>query len=255
MSSTDFNEVLLECSDVSFSVGKINLLDRASFTLKRGEHCAVIGPNGAGKTTLLNLLMGLSPTSSGVVSYGGESIHGKAQRELAKLVAYVPQLLATEIPYTVLEFVAMGRYAHGGGEMDDAVSEAMRLVDVEKFRHRAVSTLSGGERQRVCIAAALAQEAPLLVLDEPLSHLDPGQRLEIRRVIQQLPDSITVLAVTHDIDWLLADFKRVLCISDGRLTHDVSVETFVEEDLAEGLFGHGLARVVSERYKKSHEAN
>ncbi|MFC5049489.1 ABC transporter ATP-binding protein [Rubritalea spongiae] len=249
MQSTDRSKLLLECVDVGYSVGKAKtLLQGVSFLVNEGEHCAVVGPNGAGKTTLLNLLLGLNELSAGDVLYRGNSIKGKTQRELAKLVAYVPQLLATEIPYSVLEFVAMGRYAHGGGEDDDAVVRAMEMVDVVQFKDRAVASLSGGERQRVCIAAALAQEAPLLVLDEPLSHLDPGQRLEIRRVIRQLPKNITIIAVTHDMDWLLEDFNRVLCITGGALKYDVDVEGFVQQELAEELFGHGLGGLVEKRY-------
>lgn len=226
------------------------LLDSVSFSIETGEHCAIVGPNGAGKSTLLNLLLGIYRPSNGEVFYNGLPIATQSRREIATKVSYVPQLLAAEIPYSVIDFVAMGRYAHGGGKDDSAVKEALRIVDVERLQDRAVSTLSGGERQRVCIAAALAQGAPLLVLDEPLSHLDPGQRLEIRDVIENLPDTITVLSVTHDMDWLLEGFGRVLCMKDGRLIDDVTVKQFVHAGLADELFGHGLASVVKQRYRE-----
>lgn len=241
---------LLECIEVGYDVGKKRLVDRVSFSMQRGERCAIVGPNGAGKTTLLNLLLGQLRPSSGEVLFQGELLKNMAQREIAKHIAYVPQLLAAEIPYTVLEFVAMGRYAYDGSEHDAAVRRAMDMVAVTEFQDRVVSTLSGGERQRVCIAAALAQEAPMLVLDEPLSHLDPGQKLEIRNVINKLPCDITVLVVTHDMDWLLSDFERVLCMNIGKLAYDINTQYFLDKGVAEELYGHGIGEELERHYKE-----
>ena len=207
------DKVLLEVRDLSVSVGSKNLLNNVSFSLLSGEHKVIIGPNGAGKTSLLRALLGGLTSVSGIISLGGEELSGMGRSEIAKKIAYVPQLLAAEIPYSVREFVGMGRYAHGGGPLDSAVDDSLVAVGIENFSARVVSTLSGGERQRVCIAAALAQQAPILILDEPLVHLDPSQRMEVQRVLRELPKSVTVMVVTHDIDWARSDFESLLAIN------------------------------------------
>lgn len=243
---------ILECSGLGCQVGRKVLLEGVSFSLNSGERCAVVGPNGAGKTTLIRLLLGQHTKACGEVILSGDALSNLSRNEIARRVAYVPQLVEAEIPYTVSEFVGMGRYAHGGDEHDEEVKKAMELVNVFGFRDRRVATLSGGERQRVCIAAALAQQAKVLVLDEPLSHLDPGQRLEIRQVLEELPQDIAVLAVTHDMDWLTNGFDRVLCLQDGKLVANVPPQKFVEDLWAEKLYGHGLGKKLLERYKEEH---
>lgn len=243
---------ILDCSDLGCQVGRKVLLEGVSFSLNSGERCAVVGPNGAGKTTLIKLLLGQQTKSCGEVILSGDALSNLSRNEIAKRMAYVPQLVEAEIPYIVSEFVGMGRYAHGGDEHDEEVQKAMELVNVSRFRDRRVATLSGGERQRVCIAAALAQQVKLLVLDEPLSHLDPGQRLEVRKVLDELPKDMTVIAVTHDMDWLTNDFDRVLCLKEGKLVADVNPQKFVENLWAEKLYGQGVGRQLLERYKEEY---
>jgi len=239
------NPILLECRDVCVEVRGKALLKNVSFTLRRGEHKVIIGPNGAGKTSLLRAILGSLSIQSGSIQLGGRELTSLPQSEVAKHLSYVPQLLAAEIPYSVREFVAMGRYAHGGGLRDAAVDEALAAVDVTRFAERVVSTLSGGERQRVCIAAALAQQAPILILDEPLVHLDPSQRMEVQRALRELPKEVTVMVVTHDLDWAKKDFTSLLTVSDGVVTYDGVTCDFYANGGVCDLFG----KMVAERYK------
>lgn len=228
---------LVSCQNVTVKVGKKALLSDVSFDLLKGEHRVILGPNGAGKSTLLRAILGFIKLDSGKVLHAGEP--SLSRRELAKRVAYVPQLLAAEIPYTVADFVSMGRYAWSAG-VSASVENAMVAVGVSEFADRVVSTLSGGERQRVCIAAALAQEAELLILDEPLVHLDPGQRREVQSLIKELMGKVTVLVVTHDILWAQRDFTKLLVIQQSELTYDGDLQAFYAGGGIDKLFGEGV---------------
>lgn len=230
---------LVCCRHLTVKVGKKALLSDVSFDLNQGEHRVILGPNGAGKSTLLRAILGFLKVDSGEIEFDGES--SLSRRELAKRVAYVPQLLAAEVPYTVAEFVAMGRYAYGC-EVSSAVENALEAVGVSEFADRVVSTLSGGERQRVCIAAALAQEAELVILDEPLVHLDPGQRREVQSLIKDLMERVTVLVVTHDIMWAKRDFKKLLVMEGAQLSYDGDLHPFYAGGGIDRIFGEGVYR-------------
>ena len=243
------SEILLECRGLNVEVRGKSLLKQVGFTLRSGEHKVIIGPNGAGKTSLLKAILGVLPIQSGCIQLGGRELTSMCQTEVAMKLAYVPQLLAAEVPYSVREFVAMGRYAHGGGLDDQAVVDAMNAVSVEEFADRVVSTLSGGERQRVCIAAALAQQAPVIILDEPLVHLDPSQKLEIQKVIRELADSVTVLVVTHDLDWTKSDFPSLLSIREGLVHYDGDTGAFYADGGIEELFGDAVGL----KYREDHQ--
>lgn len=233
------SKCLIELRDAAVKVSGKELLAGVNLCVTQGEHLAVIGPNGAGKSTLVKLLLGLHKASAGMVQIGGRDVSAYPRRELARMIGYVPQLLAAEVPYTVREFVEMGRYAHGDCD-GKAVEEAMALVEVSEFSDRVVATLSGGERQRVCIAAALAQEAPLLLLDEPLAHLDPGQRIEVQRVLREVRKEVTLIAVTHDLGWLQRDFQHVLALQGGGVKFDGRVSELMDGGVLGELFGSAV---------------
>lgn len=231
------SELLVSCNDVGVSARGCKLINGVSFDLIRGESMAIIGPNGAGKSTLVKAILGFHKHIAGKITIAGRDAQRLQQTERAKLVAYVPQMLAADIPYSVREFVGMGRYVFHGSSSDEAVDHAMELANVQPFQDRIVGTLSGGERQRVCIAAALAQEAPLLVLDEPLVHLDPGQRIVIQELIRSLVPKVSVLAVTHDLDWAQRDFDSLLVLKDGRAEYTRCVNEFFTGSGVDDLFG------------------
>jgi ABC-type cobalamin/Fe3+-siderophores transport system ATPase subunit len=234
------NPILLECRDVCVGIRGKSLLTNVNLALRQGEHKVIIGPNGAGKTTLLRAILGSLTIRGGSILLGGRELSSLRQAEIAKLISYVPQLLAAEIPYNVREFVAMGRYAYGGGPRDAAVESALTAVGVACFADRVVSTLSGGERQRVCIAAALAQQAPILILDEPLVHLDPSQRMEVQRVLRELPREVTVMVVTHDLDWAKMNFQSLLSLRDGVVDYDGATVDFYSGSGVSRLFGEAV---------------
>lgn len=236
----------MEAAEVS--IKQQRLLEEIHLEIRQGEKIAVLGPNGAGKSTLAKALLGIQPLTAGSISIDGESVGKRSRSEMAGLIAYVPQLLAVEIPFTVREFVAMGCYrmTQRDRSLRSLVEEAMERVEVTALADRVVSTLSGGERQRVCIAAALAQDTPMLLLDEPLSHLDPGQRIEVQRVIRQLSENTTVLAITHDLHWASSEFGRVIGLKSGQVVYDGAADRMSVCGVAEMLFGEGAGAYLKE---------
>ncbi len=162
---------VIEVDGLTYRIGGHEILRGVSFRVGRGEVLFIIGPNGAGKTTLLKCLNRLIHATAGRVRVEGEEVAGWSQRRIARHLSYVPQLRNASLPYRVEEFVLLSRYAFhpafsAPGKADhDAVVRALDLTRMTAFRERRLNTLSGGECQKVFIAAALAQEAPILLLD------------------------------------------------------------------------------------------
>lgn len=216
--------VLLTARGLGWEVAGRTILAALDQEVVAGECLAIVGPNGAGKTTLLRLLIGLLEPSSGSLSWGGTPYAELSRRELAQRIAYVPQSHPLRIPLTVEQMVLLGRYPYlsalrvAPSEADyRAVARALELSGIEALRQRSLAELSGGERQSVYIASALAQEAELMVLDEPTTHLDPLHQREIAALLARLnrQAGLSVVVATHDLNFasLLAD--RILALREG----------------------------------------
>ncbi len=191
-----------------------------------GECVALVGPNGAGKTTLLRCLAGLRTPSAGELTHRGRNFDELSRRELARRIAYVPQVRPASVPLTVREAVELGRYPHlsrfqlaSSAADHRAVDQALAAAGIEAFAERPLDELSGGERQMAWIAAALAQAAEVLILDEPTTHLDPRHQRDVAGLLHRLhrEEGATILFATHDLDLagLLGD--RVLALRAGRI--------------------------------------
>lgn len=218
-------EPLLEGRALTWHAGGRPILGPLDLELHQGECLVVVGPNGAGKTTLLRLLTGVLEPTSGELAYGGEPYRRLARRALARRIAYVPQIRPARVPFTVEQVVLLGRYPHlspwqlAPARSDfEAVEEAFRVVGIEHLRHRLMDELSGGERQSATIAAACAQEAEVLVLDEPTTHLDPRHQREVAALTLRLSreGARTVVAATHDLHFASLVADRVLALKAGR---------------------------------------
>jgi len=213
----------LVAHDLCFSYAGRTVVNGVSLDVPAGEMLGIVGPNGSGKTTLLRLLSGVLRPSAGAVSVLGRPVTDYPRRELAQLVAVVPQGGGTVFPYTVEEMVGMGRMPHltwSGwlSERDrDICRLAMQRTDTERFAGRTLDQLSGGERQRVLIARALAQEARIILLDEASSFLDLAQELGIFRTLDRLrrEQGLTFVAVSHDLNLVGAFCSRVVLLRDG----------------------------------------
>lgn len=192
--------------------------------LAPGTIHGIIGPNGAGKSTLLSALGAMHPASSGTVRVAGHRLATLTAREKAHLRAHVPQGLDSESEYTVESFVALGRYAHRTrfspltGQDRGAIAQALDLTGVTHLARRQLQSLSGGQRQLVAIAKALAQEASFLLLDEPLSALDPRHQLEVLQVLRACAaDSVGVAIVMHDLTLAGRLCHRLSVLAHGRI--------------------------------------
>jgi len=194
-----------------------------SLAVEPGEFVAILGRNGSGKSTLIKAVQNLLDNVRGTVLCGGESVFRMGPRRLASRIAYVPQLAEPIFEYTAEEIVLMGRFARQGrferasGEDEAAVAEAMRLTEIGGFGTKRLSQLSGGERQRVFIARALAQDTPLLLLDEPSLHLDISYQADIYGILKDLQRrrGKTIIAAEHNINLAAAYAERLVFLKDG----------------------------------------
>jgi iron complex transport system ATP-binding protein len=235
---------LLAARGLGWRAGGRRILGPLDLDVARGESLVVVGPNGAGKTTLLRLLAGLLAPSDGEVRLAGRPLAGHGRKELARRIAYVPQLRPVRVPLTVEAVVLLGRYPYlrpfqlAPAARDlEAVAEALRLVEIEPLRQRPVEELSGGERQAVYIAAALAQEAEILVLDEPTTHLDPRHEREIAALLPRLREAgRTVVTATHDLNFASLTASRIAALKEGRILASGRPAELLEPGLLAELF-------------------
>lgn len=226
-------------SDVHFSYDGEEAVSGVTLDIAAGEYISLIGPNGAGKTTLLRLMSGILKPSRGEV-WIMETPAGRLGRvEIARRVAVVPQESGVTFSFTVEEVVLMGRFPHLGpygfeGPHDfEAAHEAMRVTETIEFRDRHIQDLSGGERRRVIIARALAQEAEILLLDEPTAFLDIKHQVEIMTLIKRLKEEkdLTVVTTTHDLNLAAAFSDRMVLLKEGRLFKDGPPREVISEEV------------------------
>lgn len=215
----------VEIKQLSFGYGERKVLDQIDLTIAPGEYVALIGPNGVGKSTLLKCINRIVKLHDGQINIFGKNLNDYSQKDLGAVVGYVPQYYEQSFAYTVFEFVLMARYPRLDGfrppnkEDEKKANEALGLVGLKDFAERKVNRISGGERQKVYIAAALAQEPQVLLLDEPTAHLDPRYHAQIQRLICQVSKDLklTVVHVTHDLNHIFSWSHQVVALKDGRL--------------------------------------
>lgn len=212
----------LKVSDLSFSYGRDPLINGISFELRPGDFACVLGPNGCGKSTLLRLLTGYLKAASGSVSISGREVAGMGARELARLAAYVPSEVDTPYDFTVREMVLLGRSARSGfwrgysGADEEAADRAMKETGLGALGGRSINSLSSGERQLAFIAQALAQEAKVLLLDEPTSHLDLKYKAAVMALLAGLAARrLAVAAVLHEPALARLGCNKVLLMERG----------------------------------------
>ena len=215
---------MIDVDGVRVDLGGTSVLEDVSLTVEQGQFLALVGPNGAGKTTLLRTCNGLLTPNSGRVTVDGADVASLSAREIGRRVATVPQETALAFDFDVEDVVAMGRTPHRSRFSSttvadrEAVREAMERTDTAQFAERSVGDLSGGERQRVVLARALAQETPVLLLDEPTASLDVNHQIRTLSLARELAaEGKTVVAAIHDLELAARFCDAVALLSDGRV--------------------------------------
>jgi manganese/iron transport system ATP-binding protein len=232
---------LLYTSGVAVGYNGAPVLHGISFRVTAGERIAVVGPNGAGKSTLFKMIAGVLSPTSGEVQVAGHAPGGHI------CIAYLPQRSEVDwrFPVTVHDVVMMGRYGKIGflarpGKDDRAqVRQALAVVGMDGFAQRQISELSGGQQQRMFIARALAQEAELILMDEPLAGLDMPAQEQILRILDTLRDQhATVMVATHDLNLAAEYFDRVALLKGRLIGIGKPEEVLTADNLAEAYGGH-----------------
>ena len=242
----------LALDGISVTLGGKKVVDGLAAHVEEGEWVAVIGPNGAGKTTALRAVARLVDYEGGVRIFG-EDAAALTRRHLARVIALVPQVPLVPGDITVREYVLLGRTPYvsylGAEKRSDhaAVDAALEHLDLEGFRHRRLDTLSGGERQRVTLARALAQDAPILLLDEPTAALDVGRQQQVLELVDSLRATrgLTVVSTMHDLTLAGQYAERLVLLDAGKVVVDGPASDVLTE--------HNLARYYGAKVRIIHD--
>lgn len=232
--------------------GKRRIIQNLSFAAFKGEVIGVIGPNGSGKSTLLSCLAGLLPYS-GTLSFSGRDAHDLTLAERALAIAYVPQDREVAWPLKIEEVVALGREPHrsrflgydpGGAAAAEAAIDAL---DLQALRHQPISSVSGGERARALIARAFAQEAPLLLADEPCAGLDPAHQLSLMQCLKaQAAAGQTILVALHELPLAAQWCSRLLLLHRGTLVAYDKPDQVLSDEHLDRIYGIRAHRVTAD---------
>jgi iron complex transport system ATP-binding protein len=222
----------LEAREVEVEIGGAAILRGADLRLERGRLVAVVGPNGAGKSTLVRAVSGLQRMAAGSALWSGREVAGLRGRELARLRAFVPQRMPVPAGVTLRPLRRLTAADHEG------IERSMERARVTRFAARALTTLSGGELQRVQIAIGLAQEAPVLIADEPTSQLDLGATIGVASLLRGLVgEGLSVLLVVHDLALAAAIADTVVVVSEGRTVAAGAAEAVLSHERLAEVWG------------------
>lgn len=214
----------IELKNVDVLIEQQKILNNINFTVKRGEMIGLIGPNGSGKSTLLRAITTLLPISKGTILLEGKNESSYNQKERAKLMSYVPQETLLTFDFKARDVVAMGRHVYGSvfksesKEDIEAIDWAMQVTKTAPLADQSILSLSGGQRQLVMIAKALAQDTPLILLDEPISALDVYYQLHILELLKKLCEQgRTMIVVLHDLNLAARFCQHLILLNEGEI--------------------------------------
>ncbi|WP_422640715.1 ABC transporter ATP-binding protein [Vibrio caribbeanicus] len=245
MDSIMDGNLTLSAENLTLGYGSKIICEALDVTIPTGKLTVIVGPNGCGKSTLLKSLCRLLTPKQGSVTLNGKQIQSMPSKEVAKRLGFLPQSSPTPERMTVEELVARGRHAHQGLfsqwsiEDEQVVRQAMQVTRVEEFAEHTVDALSGGQRQRVRIAMLLAQQTPILMLDEPTTYLDISHQLELLELFKMLKQrrGNTIVAVLHDLNQACRYADNLIVLSGGKIVAQGSPEDLMTESLVKQVFG------------------
>lgn len=235
----------------------INVVDDASFSIKKGDFVSIIGVNGSGKSTLLFAFFSMVNQNSGEIFYDGLDLKSFSKKDISKKIAFVPQLSTFPEDVTLWEFVQLGRHPYNSlffsNKKDDEVKirYALDSVGLSNLENKDIDELSGGQKQRALIALAIAQDTETIVLDEPTNHLDIKAQLEIMHLLHDLNHKMnkTIIIVIHDINHGLKFSDKVIVMKDGKVALDGKTNDIITEKSIEEIFGV-IPKIIKSHNKK-----
>ena len=249
---------LLQFSGVDFRYPQSTrtVLQNFDLSINQGSIAAILGPNGAGKTTLLRLALGIHKPLKGDVLFEGQSISHLSRQESGRKIGFVPQKENNPFEYSLLEYVLLGRAPYlpplglPGKEDYEIAHDSLKRVGIEHLKHRSVLNISGGEFQLVLIARALTQQPCLLILDEPTSHLDIGNKGHLADLLRKLnSQGVTIVMSTHEPDFVSALATDLVLMRDGQVQQTGTFdEGFTTESLS-ALYGYPVEVVTVHGHK------
>jgi len=234
----------MKIEDLCFSYGRHEVLKGVSFQAQYGQFLSVLGPNGVGKSTLFRCMLGLLSPTAGTVNIDGRPISEMSPEELSRRIAYIPQSHSPVFNYSVMDMVLMGttarlgRFSVPGKTQEALANEALEHLGISHLRSRGYGSISGGERQLTLIARAIAQQAKILIMDEPSASLDFGNRLRVMETVKKLTgEGYAVIQSTHDPEQAYQYSDMILALHDGKVLAIGSPQNIVREDIISRLYG------------------
>ena len=233
----------MKVENLHFSYGNHEVLKGVSFGVEDSGFVSLLGPNGAGKSTLFKCMLGLLQPSRGSVHICGRDIRSMPAAELSHRVAYIPQSHSPVFNFSVFDMVLMGttaqlgRFASPGKQQEELAEAAMERIGISHLRNRGCSNISGGERQLALIARAIAQQAKILVMDEPSASLDYGNKLRVMETVKGLTrEGYTVIQSTHDPDQAYLYSDQILALYGGQILADGTPRETISSQLISTLY-------------------
>lgn len=240
---------IIEIKNLFFGYEKKNssenfLLENINLNINDGEIVSILGPNGSGKTTLLRLISGFLSPGKGEIKLNARNIKDYKQIEIARFISFVSQINEVIFPYSVFNFVSMGRNpfkinSYFENENDLKIIEKyLDMFELKSISHKTIDKISGGELQRAYLCRALVQEPKILLMDEPVSHLDIKHQLNSYKLLKELNGELglTIILVSHDLNLSLKYSDRIILIKDGKIVFNSKSEELNSTEIIKEIF-------------------
>lgn len=248
-------DTVLEAKEINFAYEKNYIIENLSTKIEKGKFISIIGPNGSGKTTLLKLFLNILNRKSGKIFLKNRDIRKYKRRDIAKNISYVPQKSDMNFDFNVEEIVSMGRapYIHSLASETEKdrkiIKNSMLKTDVYDLKNRSIQNLSGGEFQRVIIARAITQDTEIMLLDEPISHLDIHHQIEILDTLKNLNknENITIVLILHDINMAIRYSDKIILMDKGKIMSQGIPDKVVTEENLYNIYKMNFEILISEQ--------